>query len=201
MTKAGWKVSKKQPVPKGEVPVYRAIKGRDPVMGRIRMVHAASGAECFADDKQVSAMEAAGWVDPSKPAASAAAVVGGEMQMSVPPMIVKLQPFSAHVEQQLQGVTEEVAGVQFSSEAEGAPWVTAGGPGSGGAIEAAPVQFSAQNPSWDYPVIVARAHCWMRVGVWADQILSGPPVVTSNAVEIRPKAVAPQSDPEPRPSK
>lgn len=204
MKKAGWEVSEVQPEMPKPKPALDRARSKDPVHGVVRMVRETEDGceECTADAAQVPALEAAGWVNPEKAAAPApaegeggeGATMSSEMHLSIPGMIVKEQPFDAHVDQQLQGVSAGAAGVQFS---DGPPnpddpedlwqWTTARPPGGGGIIEAAAVPFDARDTSWDYPGIVAHGSAFMRVGAWPDQGLTGPPVVASNAVEVKPK--------------
>ena len=189
MESAGWKVSEKQPQMEPAQHAYRELRGKDPVSGRVRMRHP-SGAECFADDAQVAAMQASGWVAGSSAMPQPTVTISGTiyLQEHIPPVALG-QSVTVEIYQEVQGAgQDDKAGIQFSNGPSypGEPhdnwqWTTARPLGGGGAVEANPVSFDQSLVEWSFPGIVWSEPAWIRVGVWPDQSLSGDPMLWSPA--------------------
>ena len=123
-----------------------------------------------------------------------------EMELTVPAVIAKGQPFTAHVEQKPSVSELSAAGAQYSpgpidQEPEDEwPWVTAPAPGEEvpfPPVEAAPVPYDSEDESWDYPGIRVNSKIWLRVGAWTDEDLDGDPVEVSQAIQVTPKEIVP----------
>lgn len=92
--------------------------------------------------------------------------------------------------QQFQaGVGGSVATIQQSPHPDG-PWETCEGFGQGGAIEANPVPWDARDTSYTLPEVRQWGATCVRVAIFADQGLTGPPVHVSPPVHYLKPLVA-----------
>jgi len=106
-----------------------------------------------------------------------------EIHLTAPVSVNAGVAYDLDIIQEIQGVEASVAGVQFSNYVTG-PWTTARAPGGGGAVEAAAVPWTAATGEWIYEGVISHEVAWIRVGVWADQSLTGPPALFSNASRV-----------------
>lgn len=145
--------------------------------------------DLLCDDVSYDAAKAAGFRKIEEGDADAPAPAGqwqGELRLENPGMVPKDKDVTLHFSQQFQGSPGSVAGLQFSNHADG-PWETCR-PVGGGAVEAPGIQWDVNATAYDLAPVQFHIASFVRGGIWPDQGLTGPPVVSSNAV--KPKLVS-----------
>jgi len=142
--------------------------------------HPEKGAK-LADDVSWPNLKKDGWKKGDEEVAVSSGL-SGEMQLDsiggAGPGAVK----SLQVNQQVQGSGASVACVQFSNDPDG-PWETC--QPDAGDVQAAAQDWDPRSPLFS---IDAKffSQAYVRVGVWPDQSLAGPPVLASNVERPNP---------------
>ena len=132
-------------------------------------------------------------------AAPPAAQGQGEMRLADVGAAMKGQPKTLSVTQQVQGSGAAVASAQFTNDPSSGQWETCRAVGGGGAVECNAIQYDERNQSFEIDVVFHDGDAYVRVGAWADQGLTGPPLVASNADTPHPfgqVAAAPEPAPK-----
>ena len=184
------------------------MKAPKPKSEQLFTIYRGDDKPLLCDERCLAVMEADGWSrskdDAAEPAPAPAPAGGGggqsEIRLEAPGMVALDSDVSLSCTQQVQGDPGGVVSAQFSNSEDG-PWETARPIGGGGPFEAPAQQYDSRDEAFELGPCQWHEQAWVRVGVWADQGLTGPPALASNAVSpsklvTREQGLAPEAAPE-----